>query len=127
MIARTRFPKSCHLTAIPHALVLGLSCIAPAAAAAPKPNIVYVLTDQWRASAFGFAGDPNVKTPQLDKLAARSVRFSNAVSVCPVCTPYRAALLTGRYPTPAGERLYQIACGQTARGESGRTYEAAVR
>ncbi len=67
-----------------------------------RPNIVFVLTDQWRASAFGFAGDPNVKTPHLDKLAAQSVRFMNAASVCPVCTPYRAALLTGRFPTSTG-------------------------
>jgi len=67
-----------------------------------KPNIVYVLTDQWRAQAFGYAGDPNVKTPNIDALAARSVSFENAVSVCPVCTPHRASLLTGRYPTTTG-------------------------
>ena len=67
-----------------------------------KPNIVYVLTDQWRAQATGYAGDPNVKTPNIDALAARSVNFQNAVSVCPVCTPHRAALLTGRYPLSTG-------------------------
>jgi len=106
MITRIRFPRSYYLTAIPHALMLVFSCIAPAAA--PKPNIVYVLTDQWRASAFGFAGDPNVKTPHLDKFAARSVRFANAVSVCPVCTPYRSALLTGRYPTSTGMFLNDL-------------------
>ena len=108
MIDRTRFPKSDHFTNLPCALALGLWCFVQPAAAAAKPNIVYVLTDQWRASAFGFAGDPNVKTPQLDKLAARSVRFSNAVSVCPVCTPYRAALLTGRYPTSTGMFLNDL-------------------
>jgi arylsulfatase A-like enzyme len=67
-----------------------------------KPNIVYVLTDQWRAQATGYAGNPNVKTPHLDALAARSINFENAVSVCPVCTPYRASLLTGRYPLSTG-------------------------
>lgn len=67
-----------------------------------KPNIVFVLTDQWRAQAFGYAGDPNVKTPNIDALAARSVSFGNAISVCPVCTPHRASLLTGRYPTTTG-------------------------
>ena len=96
------------LTAIPSVLVLGMGCFVPLAAAAPRPNIVYVLTDQWRASAFGFAGDPNVKTPRLDKFAAQSVRFANAVSVCPVCTPYRAALLTGRYPTSTGMFLNDL-------------------
>lgn len=57
------------------------------------PNIVYLLADQWRASATGYNGDPNVKTPNLDRLAGASVNFRNAISVCPVCTPYRAALL----------------------------------
>lgn len=78
------------------------------ARAAEQPNVVFVLTDQWRASAFGFAGDPNVKTPQIDKLARQSIRFDNAVSVCPVCTPCRAALLTGRFPTSTGMFLNDL-------------------
>ena len=73
-----------------------------------RPNILYVLTDQWRASATGYAGDPNVRTPNLDKLAGRSLRFVNAVSVCPVCTPHRAALLTGQYPTTTGMFLNDL-------------------
>ena len=72
------------------------------------PNVVYILTDQWRASALGYAGDPNVKTPKLDELAAASVNFVNAVSVCPVCTPYRASLLTGRFPTSTGMTFNDI-------------------
>lgn len=67
-----------------------------------KPNIVFVLTDQWRAQATGYGGDPNVKTANLDALAARSVNFETAVSVSPVCTPYRASLLTGKYPLSTG-------------------------
>ncbi|MCX7916466.1 MAG: sulfatase, partial [Verrucomicrobiae bacterium] len=67
-----------------------------------------MLTDQWRASAFGFTGDPNVKTPRLDKLAAESIRFANAVSTCPVCTPYRNALMTGRFPTTTGMFLNDL-------------------
>ncbi len=67
-----------------------------------QPNIVYLLADQWRASAMGYAGDPNVKTPNLDRLAKEGLNFRNAVSVCPVCTPYRASLMTGRYPTSTG-------------------------
>ena len=69
---------------------------------AKKPNIVYILTDQWRGSALGYAGDPNVKTPNLDNFAKESVNFTNAVSVTPVCTPHRAALLTGMFPTTTG-------------------------
>ena len=69
-----------------------------------KPNIIFVLADQWRAQATGFNGDPNLigKTPNLDRIADRGVYFTNAVSVCPVCTPYRASLLTGQYPTTTG-------------------------
>ncbi len=67
-----------------------------------KPNIVYVLTDQWRAQAFGYSGDPNVKTPNIDALATESINFKNAISVCPVCTPHRASLLTGKFPTTTG-------------------------
>jgi len=73
-----------------------------------KPNIVYVLADQWRALATGYAGDPNVKTPYLDELAARSANFETAVSVCPVCTPYRASLMTGRYPLSTGMFLNDL-------------------
>ena len=92
--------------------VLGLlaSSLLTSAFAAPsrRPNIVYLFADQWRASATGYAGDPNVKTPQLDRLARLGVRFENAVSVCPVCTPYRAALMTGRYPTSTGMFLNDV-------------------
>lgn len=89
-------------------IIMGLVCAAPCGLAAAKPNIVFVLADQWRASALGFAGDPNVKTPHLDQLATHSTRFTNAVSVCPVCTPYRAALLTGRFPTSTGMFLNDL-------------------
>ena len=67
-----------------------------------RPNVVFLFADQWRASATGYAGDPNVRTPNLDRLAKEAIRFDTAVSVCPVCTPYRASLLTGRYPTSTG-------------------------
>ncbi|MHB8897996.1 MAG: sulfatase family protein [Thermoguttaceae bacterium] len=80
-----------------------------AEAAGPRPNIVYLLADQWRAQALGYAGDPNVKTPHLDRLAGEGLNFVNAVSVCPVCTPYRAALMTGRYPTSTGMFLNDAA------------------
>jgi len=67
-----------------------------------KPNIVFVFADQWRAQATGYAGNPDVLTPNLDKLALEGVCFSNAVSTSPVCTPYRAMLLTGKYVLKTG-------------------------
>jgi arylsulfatase A-like enzyme len=83
-------------------LLLCLFALGSPLFAAPKPNILYLLTDEWRPSATGYAGDPNVKTPNLDQLAKESLNFSKAVSVCPVCTPHRAALMTGRFPTSTG-------------------------
>jgi arylsulfatase A-like enzyme len=67
-----------------------------------KPNIVFILADQWRASATGYSGDTNIRTPNLERLAKESLNFRNAVSVCPVCTPFRASLMTGKYPTSTG-------------------------
>ncbi|OGV66286.1 MAG: sulfatase [Lentisphaerae bacterium RIFOXYA12_FULL_48_11] len=75
-----------------------------------KPNVVFVLADQWRAQACGYTGDPNLKgrTPILDQLAAESVDFTHAVSCCPVCTPYRASLITGQYPLTNGLFLNDV-------------------
>lgn len=67
-----------------------------------QPNVLVLLTDQWRAQATGYAGDPNVDTPHLDSLAAISVNFKNAVSGMPVCSPFRASLLTGQRPLTHG-------------------------
>lgn len=65
-------------------------------------NVLILLTDQWRAQATGYTGDPNVSTPHLDSLAAMSVNFKNAVSGMPVCSPFRASLLTGQRPLTHG-------------------------
>ena len=67
-----------------------------------KPNVIFILTDQWRASALGYAGNDIVQTPRIDKFSKEAINFKNTVSVLPVCTPYRASLLTGRYPTTTG-------------------------
>ena len=69
----------------------------PGAKSARKPNVVYIFADQWRAQATGYSGDPNAQTACLDNLAKESINFTNAVSGCPVCTPYRGSLLTGQY------------------------------
>ena len=69
---------------------------------AQRPNIVFVMADQWRAQATGYAGDPNVKTPNLDRLATQGINMVNAVSGCPLCTPYRGTLFTGQYPLKTG-------------------------
>lgn len=67
-----------------------------------KNNILLLLTDQQRWDALGAAGNPFVKTPNLDRLACEGVLFSSAYSNCPVCVPARAALLYGRSPLTTG-------------------------
>jgi len=73
-----------------------------------KPNILFVLTDQWRAQALGYAGNEQVKTPNIDLLAKQSVNFKNAVSGCSVCCPFRASLLTGQRPLTHGIFLNDV-------------------
>ena len=67
-----------------------------------KPNIVYLFADQMRAHALGCMGNDQIITPHLDKLAKKGLLFSNAISAQPVCTPYRAHLLTGRFGHTTG-------------------------
>ena len=105
--------KTCAAAAVCLACWL-FAAAAPAADAARKPNVVFVFADQWRAQAMGFAGDPNVHTPTLDKLAACSTRFGMAVSTCPVCSPYRGSLLTGQYPLTHGVFLNDVCLNDNA-------------
>ena len=83
-------------------LTTALMMLGSALAADKRPNILYLMADEWRGNAMGYAGDPNVKTPNLDRLAKEGLNYRNAMSVCPVCTPHRAALMTGRFPTSTG-------------------------
>ncbi len=70
----------------------GLLCATPAA----KPvNLLFIMTDQQRWDALGCAGNPVLKTPNLDRLAAEGARFSKFYSACPVCVPARTVILTG--------------------------------
>jgi len=61
-----------------------------------QPNVVLIVADQWRGDALSCAGHPVVRTPILDELAARGVRFDRAYSATPTCLPARAALMTGQ-------------------------------
>ncbi|MBN1342294.1 MAG: sulfatase-like hydrolase/transferase [Phycisphaerae bacterium] len=66
------------------------------------PNVLFILADQWRFSAFSHGGDPLVKTPCFDRLAEQGARWTRAYSANPVCTPNRAAIVTGRFPHQTG-------------------------
>jgi arylsulfatase A-like enzyme len=72
-----------------------------AGTAAAQPNIVYFLVDDLGSADCGFTGGKDIRTPQIDKLAAAGCRLT-AYYVQPVCSPTRAALLTGRYPMRHG-------------------------
>src|SRR5262245_64742588 len=65
--------------------------------AAAKPNIVHIVADDLGWKDVGFNGCSDVKTPNIDKLAAGGAKFTQFY-VQPMCTPTRAALMTGRYP-----------------------------
>ncbi len=67
-----------------------------------RPNVVYVFADQLRTQDTGYAGNPQVRTPNLDWLAAQSVNFTHAVAGIPVCCPARACLLTGQHALTHG-------------------------
>lgn len=96
-------------------IAIGFAVDAAAAEPAPtRPNVVFIIADQWRAQAFGFAGDPNAHTPELDKLAADSVRLTTCVSTLPVCSPCRASILTGQYATTNGVFLNDVCLGNKA-------------
>jgi uncharacterized sulfatase len=67
-----------------------------------RPNLLYVFADQFRKQAIGFMEQDPAITPNLDRFASQGMAFTNAVSSCPICSPYRAMLMTGRFPMSTG-------------------------
>ena len=65
-------------------------------------NLLVIVSDEHRFDAMGCAGHDFVRTPNLDALADRSVRFTNAYTPSPICVPARAAFATGRYVHQTG-------------------------
>ncbi|MHC4647873.1 MAG: sulfatase, partial [Planctomycetota bacterium] len=77
-----------------------------ATAAKNKPNIVFILADDLGWAELGCYGNRFNETPNLDRLAAKGVRFTQAYASAPVCSPYRASLMTGQYPAQVGMTNY---------------------
>lgn len=73
-----------------------------------KPNLIYVFADQLRYQSCGYAGDEYARTPNMDRLAAESCNVHQAVSSTPVCAPYRASLMTGKYQSSTGMVINEI-------------------
>jgi arylsulfatase A-like enzyme len=77
--------------------------LGPALLAAERPpNIVMFVADDLGYSDLGSFGSSFYKTPHLDRLADSGMRFTSAYSACPVCSPSRASIMTGRYPQRCG-------------------------
>jgi arylsulfatase A-like enzyme len=70
--------------------------------AGKRPNILWIIADQLRADHVGFGGNPIVRTPHLDALAARATVFDRAWVANPICMPNRCSMLTGRMPSAHG-------------------------
>ncbi len=75
----------------------------------PKPNLLFVFADQLRASSVGYAGEEAVRTPNIDAFAESGAIYTNAVSMLPVCGPYRGSLITGRTPLSTGLVINDVA------------------
>lgn len=73
-----------------------------------RPNVLFVMSDEWRAQAAGYAGDPNAHTPAIDRFAGQSINFQQAVAGCSVCCPARGSLITGQYPLTNGVYINDV-------------------
>jgi len=71
-----------------------------------KPNIIFILADDLGWAELGCYANTFNETPNLDRLAQKGMRFTQAYSSAPVCSPYRASLMTGRYPARVGMTNY---------------------
>jgi len=84
-------------------LLLLFSCLSPEFfAASPKPNIILIFTDDQGYGDLGSFGSTTIRTPHLDRLADEGRKFTSFVSASSICTPSRAALMTGSYPRRVG-------------------------
>lgn len=70
----------------------------PPASSGTQPDVLVILVDELNSRFLGYAGDPNVRTPNIDRLAADGMIFQNCYTPCPVCVPARSSLISGLYP-----------------------------
>src|SRR5688572_5879319 len=90
-------------------LALALATIAAPAEAQRQPNVVLILTDNQGAWTLGCYGNPDIRTPNLDRLAREGALFRHCYSSNAVCSPTRATLLTGLIPSQHGVHSYLAA------------------
>jgi arylsulfatase A-like enzyme len=91
------------LIAVLLSILIAVGCSVPSTEApAAKPNIIFILIDDLGWADTGPYGNQHYDTPNLDRLAAEGMRFTNGYAACAVCSPTRAAVMTGRYPARLG-------------------------
>jgi arylsulfatase A-like enzyme len=89
-------------------------------AQAERPNVLYVMADDLGWGDLSCYGRPDYRTPNLDRLASEGVRFTQAYSAAPVCTPTRCAFVTGRYPARTAIGLEEPLVGRKQLAEQKR-------
>ncbi len=94
---RTTFCKSCRWVFATGGMLLFALQAVPLIAQSPKPNIVFIFTDDQQFNALAANGNGIIQTPTMDQIANSGVRFSQARAALPVCSPSRATILTGQY------------------------------
>lgn len=99
-------------------LVSGSALLAADREGARRPNIVVIVADDLGYADIGAQGCKDVPTPQIDSIARNGVRFSNGYVSCPVCSPTRAGLTTGRYQQRFGHEFNPGQLGRAAAGKS---------
>ena len=72
-----------------------------------RPNVLFVMVDQWAGPLLGCAGHPVIQTPTMDHLARLGIRFGRAYTESPVCIPARRTIMTGTTPRRHGDRSFQ--------------------
>jgi len=86
-------------------ITCGAALVASPAWAAPQPDVLVILTDQWNPRYVGW-DNPQVRTPNLDRIARQGMIFDACYATSPVCMPSRVSLITGLYPHNAGHTLW---------------------
>ncbi|MCS5490886.1 sulfatase family protein [Algoriphagus limi] len=89
-----------------------------------RPNIIFILTDDQRWDALGFAGNPIIQTPEMDALAEEGTFFENAFVTTPICAASRASILTGLYERTHG---YTFGQGDISQAFMDQSYPVALR
>ena len=77
-----------------------------------RPNVLFIFLDDFGWTDAGCYGSSFYETPRIDQLANEGMRFTNAYAACPVCSPTRASILTGKYPARLGVTQWLGDCSE---------------